>query len=84
MRRVIVFLFGGIVLVSVTSILAQQPPVIPAVAIKQAPVVDTAGHDLTRLTPLQRAALGGTKSGLAWLMRVNKPDGRFVPGFEPS
>jgi hypothetical protein len=83
MRRVITFLFGGITLVSVTSIVAQ-PPVIPAVAIKQAPVVDTAGHDLTKMTPLQRAALGGTKSGLAWLMRVNKPDGRFVPGFEPS
>jgi hypothetical protein len=94
MRRVIAFGLGGIALITAASIFGQQPPaqpppaqptpVIPAVAIKQAPAAETSAHDLAKMTPLQRAAFGGTKSGLAWLMRVNKPDGRFVPGFEPA
>jgi hypothetical protein len=83
MRRIFGFLLGGIALITAASLYAQQAPVVPAVAIKPA-TTGSPAQDFTRMTPLQRAAFGGAKSGVSWLMRVNKADGRFVPGFEPA
>jgi len=60
----------------------QSPPVVPAVAIKRAP--EAAPRSLAKLSPQERAVYGGAKSAMDWLVRVNKPDGRFLSGFEPS
>jgi hypothetical protein len=83
MRRVSAVLFAGVILATLSTGLAQQsPPVVPAVATKRAPQPARSG--LASLPAEQRTVYAGTKSGVDWLARVNKPDGRFLAGFQPA
>jgi hypothetical protein len=84
MRR---FLISAVAVIAWTALHAeltgQQAPVTPAVAVKPAPDA-AAPLDLTRLSPRERQFFLSAKSGMDWLTRVNKPDGRFLPGFETA
>src|SRR5437867_382945 len=41
-------------------------------------------HDLAKFTVQQRTIYLGAQRGMDWLVRANKPDGRFVYGFHPA
>ena len=62
----------------------ERQPVVPAVLIKSAQEASPGARDLAKLPPAQRHLYLSAKSGMEWLERVNKPDGRFVPGFIPA
>ena len=62
----------------------QERPVIPAIAIKPTQEPSAGTRDLTRFTPPQRHLYLSAKSAMEWLQRVNKTDGRFLPGFVPA
>jgi hypothetical protein len=63
---------------------AQERPIIPAALIKPMPEPAPGGSELTKLAPRQRPLYLSAKSGMEWLLRVNKPDGRFLPGFSAA
>ncbi len=61
----------------------QEGAVVPAVRTR--PARESAEpRDLTKFTPQQRHFYLSAKSGMEWLLRVNKADGRFLPGFIPA
>ena len=82
MRRTIVILavlFSGAIAGSWLT--GQERPVVPAVLIKPAPESSSGTRDLAKLAPAQRHLYLSAKSGMEWLARCNKADGRFVPGY---
>lgn len=85
MRRISVFLgMVSSLLIIASAPVAQERPIIPAVLIKPVPEPSSGGRDLTKLSPQQRHVYLSAKSGMEWLLRVNKADGRFLPGFSAS
>jgi hypothetical protein len=54
------------------------------VALKSIPESSPATRDLTKLSPQDRHFYLSAKSGMEWLARMNKTDGRFFPGFIPA
>lgn len=62
----------------------QERAVVPAVATKRVRESSAESRDLTKLTPQERHFYLSAKGGMEWLLRVNKADGRFLPGFIPA
>jgi hypothetical protein len=62
----------------------QERTVVPAVAVKPVRESSAESRDLTKLTPQQRHFYLSAKGGMEWLLRVNRADGRFLPGFIPA
>jgi hypothetical protein len=63
------------------------PPASPAPAppLKQAPApTSKAARDLTKLTIPQRQLYLSGQRGAEWLRRINRVDGRFLPGVVPA
>src|SRR5262245_39046380 len=61
------------------SSLAGQQPREPAAKGDEAAL-----HDLSSLTPFQRAVYLSDRRAMEWLWRANRPDGLFHPGFNPA
>ena len=85
MRRSTFLLAIPLIVVTAGSApVAQERQVVPAVLIKPIQEPSGGGRDLSKLSPQQRHIYLSAKSGMEWLQRVNKPDGRFLPGFSAS
>lgn len=79
----IVLLAGGL-LVAGSGLTGQEKEIVPAAAIKPKTETTIGARDLTKLSPQQRHLYLSAKSGMEWLVRVNRTDGRFLPGFVPA
>ena len=86
-------LFGSAITIIASS--WGQPPSFPITAKTRKPTVvkvprapksatTPAVHDMSKLTFLQRQLYLSTQRGSQWLQRVNRADGRFANGVEPS
>ncbi len=62
----------------------QEQSVVPAVLIKPVTEPSAGARDVAKLAPGQRHLYLSAKSGMEWLERVNKADGRFLSGFIPA
>jgi hypothetical protein len=84
MRRISIGLGIAAAWLSVWGARGQDLPVVPAVATKPIPETSAATRDLTRFTAQERHLYLSAKSAMEWLTRVNKTDGRFLPGIQPA
>ncbi len=73
-----------VVVFAVAASSGQDRGVVPAVALKPIPESSAGTRDLTKLSPQDRQFYLSAKSGMEWLARMNKTDGRFLPGFLPA
>lgn len=62
----------------------QERTVVPALALKPAAESSSGPSDLSKLPQQQRHLYVSAKSGMEWLARVNRSDGRFLPGYLPA
>lgn len=65
-------------------LIGQERGVVPALAVKPVRETSAESRDLAKFTPQQRHFYLSAKGGMEWLLRVNKADGRFLPGFIPA
>jgi hypothetical protein len=73
-----------VVLATAALVIAQQPGLFPAIAVKQDPQTPNRLRHLDKLPLKQRQLyLTGLRS-FEWLQRANQLDGKFVPGLVPS
>src|SRR6266496_1991079 len=84
MRYWLLIAMAGSLLVAGSGLIGQEKQILPAVAIKPNPDSSAGSRDLTKLSPQQRHFYLSAKSGMEWLLRVNRTDGRFLPGFVPA
>ena len=81
------FVIVGIVaalFIAGSGLIGQERPIVPAALIKPNQDSSPGARDLAKVTPQQRHLYLSAKSGMEWLQRVNKADGRFLPGFIPA
>ena len=77
--------FPGTLLIPLVFVLLDAPGQPPPV-VKQATYVAPASQrrDSSKLPELAQPIFYSAASAAEWLKRTNKPDGRFVYGFQPS
>jgi hypothetical protein len=84
-RHVFLVLLLPIAAIGVRTAGAQTPqPVVPIKNTETASASTAKPRDLTKLTPQQRLAYVAGRTGMEWLRRTNKQDGKFVYGFLPD
>ena len=87
-RRMVLLAAMAMVVAALPWLHGQVPSLPPPTQVPGALPLLTPGarkqYDLKRLTPLQQNLYLSAQRGTEWLLRRNKPDGRFVYGFSPS
>src|SRR5258708_4627860 len=63
---------------------AQTPPIKQAAYVVPANLPISPRRDVTKLPDAAQPIFYSAASAAEWLKRANKPDGRFVYGFQPS
>ncbi len=80
-----VYLVACFALILSTVSTAQEKPSARASADEPGDRWATVGwHDLSGLSPFQRAVYLSDRRAMEWLWRANRPDGLFVHGFNPA
>jgi hypothetical protein len=80
----LILMLAGVVFVAGSGLTGQEKEIVPAAAIKPKAESSPGSRDLTKLSPQERHLYLSAKSGMEWLLRVNRTDGRFLPGFIPA